>query len=61
MKSVSFRFNLDEKVTAMNTDFTGVIMLCAIQGDPAHPEIVYYINGAGKNEWVAEKLLKGAE
>ena len=61
MKSVSFRFNLDEKVTAIQTGFTGVVTLCAIQGDPANPEITYYVSGNEKDGWYAERLLKEAE
>jgi hypothetical protein len=61
MKSVGFKFNLDEKVTAENINFSGVITLCAIQGDPANPEIVYFVQGAEASHWLAERLLKEAE
>ena len=61
MKSVSFKFNLDEKVTNIKTGFSGVVTLCAIQGDPSSPEIVYFVNGAGNSEWHAERLLKDGE
>ena len=61
MKSVSFKFNLDEKVTNMKTGFSGIVTLCAIQGNPESPEIVYYVNGTQNTDWVAERLLKEAE
>jgi hypothetical protein len=61
LKSIHFKFNLDEKVTVIQTGFSGIISLCAIQGDPASPEIVYFVNGVGNCNWYAERLLKGAE
>ena len=61
MKSVGFRFNLDEKVTVEKTDFSGIVTMCAIEGDPENPEIVYYVSGATANGWYPERLLKEAE
>jgi len=61
VKSVSFKFNLDEKVVNMKTGFKGIVTLCAIQGDPASPEIIYYVSGAENGEWHAERLLKDGE
>ena len=61
MKSVSFRFNLDEKVTVVKTNLTGIVTLCAIQGDPEHPENTYYVSGATGEGWYAERLLKEAD
>jgi len=61
MKSVGFRFNLDEKVTVEKTGFTGVITMCAIQGDPDKPENTYFVLGANGSDWYPERLLKEAE
>jgi hypothetical protein len=61
MKSVGFRFNLDEKVTVEKTGFSGVITMCAIQGEVSQPEKVYYVQGTGCAAWYAERLLKEAE
>jgi len=61
MKTVGFQFNIDEKVTVKKTGFTGVITMCAIQGDVEHPEKVYYVQGTGGEAWYAERLLKEAE
>ncbi len=61
MKSVGFKFNLDDKVFVEKTDFTGIITMCAIQGDSAHPESGYYIQGAVNSGWYTEKLLKEGE
>jgi hypothetical protein len=61
MKSVGFQFNLDEKVIVEKTGFFGVVTMCAIQGDPAQPENVYYVLGATGSDWYAERLLKEAE
>jgi len=61
MKSVGFKFNLDEKVVVEKTGFSGVITMCAIQGDPEQPENVYYILGNTAEGWYAERLLKEAE
>jgi hypothetical protein len=61
MKSVNFRFNLDDKVTVEKTNFSGVVTMCAIQGDPEKPETVYYVAGANGRDWYPERLLKEAE
>lgn len=61
MKSVGFRFNLDEKVIVEKNGFTGVITMCAIQGDSEKPESVYFVQGAASSGWYTEKLLKEAE
>ena len=53
MKSVGFRFNIDEKVTVEKTGFSGVITICAIQGDVNEPEKVYYVQGATGEGWYA--------
>ena len=61
MKSVDFKFNIDEKVIVEKTGFSGIITMCAIQGDANEPEKVYYIQGATGDGWYAERLLKEAE
>jgi hypothetical protein len=61
MKSVSFRFNLDEKVLVEKTGFSGVVTMCAIQGNVDEPEKVYFIQGASGDGWYSERLLKEAE
>ncbi|MCL2138690.1 MAG: hypothetical protein FWH41_04070 [Treponema sp.] len=61
MKSVEFRFNLDDKVIAKTAGFSGIVSMCAIQGDPETPEIVYYVKGATGSDWYAERLLQEAE
>jgi len=61
MKTVGFQFNLDEKVTVEKTDFSGIVTMCAIQGDVNQPEKVYFIQGTSNAGWYAERLLKEAE
>ena len=61
MKTVGFQFNLDEKVTVEKTGFSGVITMCAIQGEVEHPEKVYYVQGTGGASWYPERLLKEAD
>ena len=61
MKSVDFKFNIDEKVIVEKTGFSGIITMCAIQGDVNESEKVYYIQGATGDGWYAERLLKEAE
>jgi hypothetical protein len=58
MKSVSFRFNLDEKVHAEKNDFSGIVTMCAIQGNPDNPENIYYLEGMNTGGWYPERLLK---
>jgi hypothetical protein len=61
MKSVNFNFTIDEKVTAEKNNFSGIVIMCAIQGNPENPEKVYYLEGATGGGWYPERLLKGAE
>jgi hypothetical protein len=61
MKNVNFKFTLDQKVTVEKTGFSGLISLCAIQGDPEKPENVYFVSGATGDGWYAERLLQEAE
>jgi len=56
--NICFQFNLDDKVTNIKTGFSGLISMCAIQGSPENPEVVYYVNGAEHSDWCAERLLK---
>jgi hypothetical protein len=60
MKSVNFKFNLDDKVKNTKTGFTGVISMCAIDGDPESPETRYFIQGTEKGIWFPERLLEEA-
>ena len=60
MKSVGFRFNLDEKVEDETSGFSGTVMLCAIQGAANEPEKVYLIESGGETRWIAENNLKEA-
>jgi hypothetical protein len=61
MKSVGFKFNLNEKVIAGKNDFSGIVTMCAIRGDAENPEQIYYVQGATASDWYSEKLLKEAE
>jgi len=61
MKSVNFKFNLDDKVLARKNNFSGIVTMCAIQGDPGLPENVYYIVGEKSSGWYAERLLEEAQ
>ena len=58
MGAIHFKYNLDIKVTNIKTGFIGLVSMCAIQGNPENPEIVYFINGAEHSDWCAERLLK---
>jgi len=58
---IKFLFRLDQKVKVERIGFSGVVTMCAIQGDPKNPEIVYYISGATAKDWYAERLLTSVE
>jgi hypothetical protein len=58
LKSVGFRFNLEEKVKDETNGFSGVVTLCAIKGTANEPEKVYLVEGGGDARWVAENNLK---
>ena len=61
MKTVEFKFNLDDMVTVTKTGLTGIVTSCAISGDPDMPEKTYYVEGANNKGWYAERLLKEAD
>ena len=61
MKTVEFKFDLDDKVTVTKTGFTGIITSCAISGDPDMSEKTYFVDGAENSGWYAERLLKEAD
>jgi hypothetical protein len=58
---VEFKFAIDQSVTVEKTGFTGIVMTCAISGDPEKPETTYYIQGAADSGWYSERLLKEAK
>jgi hypothetical protein len=55
MASVSYKFELDQKVSVETIGFTGIVTMCAIQGEG---EKIYYIQGAASSGWYPEKLVK---
>jgi hypothetical protein len=55
MTSVCFNFSLDQKVSVETIGFTGIVAMCAIQGEG---EKIYYIQGAASSGWYPEKLVK---
>jgi hypothetical protein len=55
MTSVSFEYSLYQKVCVDTIGLTGIVTMCAIQGEG---EIIYYIQGAGISGWYPEKLIK---
>jgi hypothetical protein len=55
MTSVCFYFSLDQKVSIETIGFTGLVTMCAIQGEG---EKIYYIQGAASSGWYPEKLIK---
>ena len=61
MKTVEFKFNIDDKVKVTKTGFTGIITSCAITRDPAMPEKSYFVDGAENSGWYAERLLEEAD
>ena len=61
MKTVGFRFNLEEKVNDVEKGFSGVITMCSIKGTRDEPEKIYLVEGGGDVRWVAENNLKEAE
>jgi hypothetical protein len=58
MKTVEFKFSIDQKVCVEKNGFTGIVTMCAIQGNPE--EITYYIQGDGNSGWYPERLIKEA-
>jgi hypothetical protein len=56
MKTVEFKFSIDQKVCVENIGFTGIVTMCAIQGNPE--EITYYIQGNESSGWYPERLIK---
>jgi hypothetical protein len=59
MKTVEFKFSIDQKVCVESISFSGIVTMCAIQGKPE--EINYYIQGAENCGWYPERLIKEAE
>jgi hypothetical protein len=55
MKSVCFNYSLDQKVCVESIGFTGIVVMCAIQGEG---EKVYYVQGAASSGWYPERLVK---
>jgi hypothetical protein len=55
MLSVCFEFSLDEKVCIETIGFTGIVTMCAIEGEG---EKVYYVQGIGASGWYSERLIK---
>jgi hypothetical protein len=55
MTSVCFDYSLDQKVCVETIGFTGIVVMCAIQGEG---EKVYYIQGAASSGWYPERLVK---
>jgi hypothetical protein len=58
MTSVCFNFSLDQKVFVETIGFTGIVVMCAIQGEG---EKIYYIQGITNSGWYPERLVKEAE
>jgi hypothetical protein len=56
MKTVEFKFSIDQKVCIEATSLTGIVTMCAIQGNPE--EITYYIQGSATSGWYPERLIK---
>jgi hypothetical protein len=55
MASVYFKFELDQKVCVETIGFTGIVTMCAIQGEG---EKIYCIQGAASSGWYPERLIK---
>jgi hypothetical protein len=52
---VCFNYSLDQKVCIETIGFTGIVTVCATQGEG---EKVYYIQGAASSGWYPERLVK---
>jgi hypothetical protein len=61
MNTAGFDFYLEQKVKVAAINFTGIVTMCAIQGDPEDPDTVYYVQGAENSAWYAERLLTEVE
>jgi hypothetical protein len=57
MKTVEFKFDIDQQVKVKKLGVTGLVSTCAI----SDAGITYYINTARGGEWYAERLLESAE
>jgi hypothetical protein len=57
MKTVVFRFDIDQRVKVAKLGVTGIVATCAVS-DAGNS---YYINTARGGEWYAERLLESAE
>jgi hypothetical protein len=56
MKTVEFKFSIDQKVCVEDIGFSGIVAMCSIQGNPE--EKTYYIQGAAGAGWYPERLIK---
>jgi hypothetical protein len=58
---INFDFELDQKVKVEKTGLTGIVSMCAIEGNPEYPDVIYYVKGIEFSDWYAGRLLKEAE
>jgi hypothetical protein len=57
MKTVNFKFDLDQKVKVEKLGTTGIIAMCALEkGGP-----IYLIKTGTNSDWYTESLLEDAE
>jgi hypothetical protein len=52
---------MDDLVSVKKNDFSGIVTMCAIRGDPKNPEIEYFIQGKEKSGWYPERLIEKQE
>jgi hypothetical protein len=57
MKTVNFKFDLDQKVKVEKLGIVGVVTMCALEkGGP-----IYLIKTGTNSDWYTESLLEDAE
>ena len=57
MKTVNFKFDIDQKVKVEKLDVTGIVTMCAVNDAGT----TYYVSSKEGGDWYAERLLTDAE
>jgi hypothetical protein len=58
MMEVIFKFSIGDFVKVDKTNFSGIVTMCALDGDPGNPDKKYYVAGTDRSEWYTERLIE---
>jgi hypothetical protein len=61
MTEVTFKFNIGDYVKVDKINFSGIVTMCAIDGDPGNPDKKYFVSGEKHSDWFTERLIKEVE